>query len=157
MPPQLLLDLEKIDLDQIVYDTTAVEEVNPHRFEMRQLDAIVHLDVNEGTIIGYKEVTENEFWIRGHIPSRPLMPGVLMVEAAAQLASFAATKISGDSRFIGFGGIEDVKFRQQITPGSRLYLLGRFLERRKRRVKLAAQGIVNGQMIFEATIIGMPI
>ena len=157
MPPSLLLDINKIDLDNIIYNVRQIEEINPHRYEMRLLDGIIHLDVDAGTAVGFKEVTENEFWVRGHIPSRPLMPGVLMIEAAAQLASFAAQKTIAIERFIGFGGINDVKFRGQVIPPCRLYILGKFLERRPRRFKMATQGLVEDQLVFHATVIGMPI
>ena len=157
MPPVLLVDMDSIDLDRVIFDSKAIEKVNPHRYEMRLLDAIVHFDRDNVIAVGYKDVTEEEFWIRGHIPGRPLMPGVLMIEAAAQLASFCVKSLSDDSRFIGFGGIEDVKFRTQVSPGSRLYLLGRILENRSRRFKMATQGIVNNQFAFQATIIGMPL
>ena len=108
--------------------------------------------------MGYKDVTENEFWIRGHIPGRPLMPGVIMIEAAAQLASFFVKILrTDDDRFIGFGGIEDTKFRGTVSPGCRLYIVEKLLENRPRRFKSAVQGYVNGQMVFETTIIGMPV
>jgi len=157
MPPPLLLDLEKIDLNNVLYDAEAIEQVNPHRYEMRLLDGVVHMDVEVGEIVGFKDVREDEFWVRGHIPGRPLMPGVLMIETAAQLASFLAKQVRDEARFIGFGGIEDVKFRVQVTPGQRLYILGKFLEQRPRRFKLAAQGLVDGQLAFEAVVVGMPI
>lgn len=146
-----------MDLNRIVFDVEAIEKINPHRHEMRQLDAIVHFDQNTGTVVGYKDITDNEFWVRGHIPGRPIMPGVVMLEAAAQLASFSAKKVTQQEGFLGFSGLEDVKFRLQVVPGSRLYLLGKFLEIRRRRFKLATQGVVEGQMVFHATIVGMPI
>ncbi len=157
MPPALLVDIHAMDLNRIVFDVEAIEQVNPHRHEMRQLDAIVHFDKDSGTVVGYKDITDNEFWVRGHIPGRPIMPGVIMLEAAAQLASFSAKKVNRLEGFIVFSGLEDVKFRLQVLPGSRLYLLGKFLEVRRRRFKLAAQGVVEGQMVFHATILGMPI
>jgi 3-hydroxyacyl-[acyl-carrier-protein] dehydratase len=158
MPPPLLIDLDKIDLNQVIHNADAIEKINPHRFEMRQLDGIVYLDLEGGMAVGFKDVAEDEFWVRGHIPGRPLMPGVLMIEAAAQLSSFCVHKMNlAQNRFFGFGGIEDVKFRAQVDPGSRLYLLTKFLEIRPRRFKMATQGIVNGQLAFQATIIGMPI
>ncbi len=158
MPPLLLIDLHTIDFNNIIYDTKAIEEINPHRFEMRQLDAVVHLDLNAGEIVGYRDTCENDFWVRGHIPGRPLMPGVLMIEAAAQLASIGFSKSNPDEkRFLGFSGIENVKFRGQVLPGQRLCLLGKFLESRPRRFKVAAQGVVDGELVFHATIIGMPI
>ncbi len=156
MPPVLLLNLDEIDLNNVAYDADAIEKVNPHRFEMRQLDTIVYLDAENDVILGYKDVGENEFWVRGHIPGRPLMPGVLMVEAAAQMASFFAKVVSGEERFFGFGGIENVKFRGQVAPGQRFYLLGKFLEKRPRRFKMAAQGIVDNKLVFDGTVIGMP-
>ena len=157
MPPALLVDINAIDLNRIVFDVEAIEQVNPHRHEMRQLDAIVHFDKDFGTVVRYKDITDNEFWVRGHIPGRPIMPGVIMLEAAAQLASFSAKKVNRLEGFIVFSGLEDVKFRLQVIPGSRLYLLGKFVEVRRRRFKLAAQGVVEGQMVFHATILGMPI
>jgi len=156
MPPVLLLDLANIDLNHVIYNVEDIEKVNPHRYEMRLLDGVVHLDADAGIAVGFKEITENDFWARGHIPSRPLMPGVLMVEAAAQLASFTALHNIKEERFIGFGGIEDVKFRGQVIPPCRLYILGKFIERRSRRFKFAAQGLVEGQLVFQATVIGMP-
>lgn len=158
MPPPLLVNLDSLDLNQIIYDAAAIEKVNPHRFEMRQLDGIVHLDLAAGTVVGFKDVGEDEFWVRGHIPGRPLMPGVIMIEAAAQLSSFCVKmKNPEEERFLGFGGMENVKFRAQVSPGSRLYLLGKFLEDRPRRFKMATQGLVHGQLAFEAVIIGMPL
>lgn len=157
MPPQLVVDLDSIDLTQLAFDSDAVAEVNPHRYEMRQLDGIIWHDPETTTILGYKDVTEEEFWVRGHIPGRPIMPGVVMIEAAAQLASFYIKLLNADDRFIGFGGVDDVKFRGVVTPPSRLYLMGRMLENRPRRFICSSQGVVDGQMVFQAKIIGMPV
>ena len=157
MPPPLLIDLDEIDLKQVLYDAEAIEQVNPQRYEMRQLDGINYIDFEAGLAVGYKDVTEKEFWVRGHVPGRPLMPGVIMLEAAAQLASFYTIKTGNDAHFVGLGGIEEVKFRSTVLPGMRLHLLGKFIERRSRRFKCAAQGVVDGQMVFEALIIGMPV
>lgn len=157
MPPPLLVDLTQLDLNRVEVDPAGIEKVNPHRFEMRLLDGVVHLDVPQGLIVGFHDAKPDAFWVRGHIPGRPLMPGVLMIEAAAQLASFCAKAMNPhEKRFLGFGGIEDVKFRAAVLPGQRLYLLGKFLENRPRRFKFAAQGIVEDQFAFQAVIIGMP-
>ncbi len=157
MPPPLLVNLDAINLNQVLFDTAAVERVNPHRYEMRQLDGIIWHDQTTATVLGYKDITANEFWVRGHIPGRPLMPGVIMIEAAAQLASFYIKFLNQDDRFIGFGGIEDVKFRGIVQPGDRLLLMGKLAENRPRRFICDAQGAVNGQMVFQAKIIGMPV
>ncbi len=106
-------------------------------------------------ILGYKDVTDEEFWVRGHIPDRPLMPGVVMVEASAQLLSFYVRQITEGDSFLGFGGIEDAKFRATVVPGQRLYLLGHIHTQRSRKFTCAVQGVVEGKLVYEATIIGM--
>lgn len=160
MPPPLLFDLSKIDLSaEPLYNRRAVEETNPQRFEMQQLDGILWCDREQSQILGYKDVTDKEFWIRGHIPGRPLMPGVIMIEAAAQLCSFFLKEIYEEQGFIGFAGIESAKFRSVVEPGQRLYLLGQIksYKRKKRttRVTMKVQGIVDNTMVFETTVSGM--
>jgi 3-hydroxyacyl-[acyl-carrier-protein] dehydratase len=162
MPPPLLFDLSQIDLEaKPVFDQEAIKKVNPQRFEMQQLDGIIWYNKEEARILGYKDVTNNEFWIRGHIPDRPLMPGVIMIEAGAQLSSFFIKEIFQEQGFIGFAGINEARFRSQVEPGQRLYLLGNITKYKKRKntshVTTKVQGVVNGIMVFEATISGMGI
>jgi hypothetical protein len=78
MPPKPLIDLDSIDLDKVVAGPEQIRECNRQRYEMEHLDAIVHLDTEEGVIVGYKDVKDDEFWVRGHIPGRPLLrlPGL---------------------------------------------------------------------------------
>ena len=154
MPPQLLFDISGIDLNQILVDQAGIRELNPQRGDMEHLNGIVWTDVALGRVIGFKDVREDEFWVSGHIPGRPLLPGVLMIEAAAQLASFYTKKFVGWKGFIGFGGVEGCKFRQQVLPGSRLYLIGQKAWERHRRIGCKVQGVVNGGMVFEAEVIG---
>jgi len=160
MPPALLFDLSEIDLTkEPVFDRAAVEEVNPQRYEMQQLDGIIWFDKEKRQLLGYKDVTDNEFWIRGHIPDRPLMPGVIMIEAAAQLASFFIKRIFELEGFIGFAGIHEAKFRSVVEPGQRLYLLGEISRYKKRarttHVETKVQGVVGDVMAFEALVAGM--
>src|SRR5215213_5487786 len=122
--PRLVFDIAGIDLSHVEYDQEAIRAANPQRGDMEMLNAICFAKPEEGKIIGYKDVRPDEFWVAGHIPGRPLFPGVLMIECAAQLASFYTRKFVGWKGFIGFGGVEEVKFRQQVQPGSRLYLVG---------------------------------
>ena len=154
MPPQLLYDISQIDLDKVLYDREAIRQVNPQRGDMEHLDAVVHVSGERGEIIGYKDVRDDEFWVPGHIPGRPLLPGVIMIEAAAQVAAFFTSKVVGWEGFIGFGGAEHIRFRQPVTPGCRLYLLIQKTEQRHRRIVCKAQGLVNGALVFEASIIG---
>lgn len=157
MPPTQLIDISQLNWEHPIIDAAQIERVNPQRFEMRHLDGIVHLDEQAGTVAGFKNVTESEFWVRGHIPGRPLMPGVLMLEAAAQLVSYAVKQLRQGEGFFGFSGIENVKFRGTVVPPSRLDMIGKLVENRPRRFICDTQGFVAGQMVFEARIIGMPI
>ena len=162
MPPPLLFDLSQIDLEaEPVFGKEAIAKINPQRFEMQQLDGILWYDKEESLILGYKDITEDEFWVRGHIPGRPLMPGVIMVEAAAQLASFFLKQVYQEKGFIGFAGIDAAKFRSLVEPGQRLYLLGHITKYKQRKrathVTTSIQGIVDDTMVFEAAVSGMRI
>jgi 3-hydroxyacyl-[acyl-carrier-protein] dehydratase len=156
MPPPLLFDLSQIDLTkEPLFYKEAICKVNPQRFEMQQLDGILWYDKEKLLILGYKDVTKDEFWVRGHIPGRPLMPGVIMVEAAAQLSSFFVKEIYGLEGFIGFAGIDGAKFRSIIEPGKRLYLLGHLTKFKRRKYTCSVQGVVDGTMVFEAVVSGL--
>jgi len=158
MPPALLFDLSRFDLNtEPLYDKQAVCAVNPQQYEMQQLDGILWIDKEAHHILGYKDVTEKEFWIRGHIPGRPLMPGVIMIEAAAQLLSFYVKQVSGIKGFVGFAGIKSAKFRATVEPGSRLYLLGHGIKITSRKHTFMAQGVAHGKMVFEACIEGLKV
>ncbi len=156
MPPPLLFDLSQIDLAmEPVFDKEAICRLNPQRFEMQQLDGILWYDKEKLHILGYKDVTEDEFWVRGHIPGRPLMPAVIMVEAAAQLSSFIVKLIYEMEGFIGFAGIEESKFRSIVEPGKRLYLLCHITKFSSRKYTCSIQGVVDNTMVFETVVSGM--
>lgn len=157
MPSSLLFDLSRIDLTKTVFDRTAIAEVNPQSHEMAQLDGIIWHDRDKLLILGYKDVTDSEFWVRGHIPGRPIMPAVIMVEAAAQVSSFFMKRIYGLKGFIGFSGIERAKFREAVVPGDRLYLLAHISKVRSRQFSSDVQGVVNDKMVFDTTVTGMKV
>lgn len=157
MPPPLLFDLSHIDLAKVLFDKEAIFQVNHQRYEMQQLDGVIWYDKNKYLVLGYKDLTDSEFWIRGHLPDRPIMPGVIMVEAAAQLSSFFVKTIYKLEGFIGFAGIDSAKFRNTIGPGKRLYLLGRITKFKRRKYTCEVQGIADDKMVFEAVVSGMKV
>jgi 3-hydroxyacyl-[acyl-carrier-protein] dehydratase len=156
MPPEPLMDLAQVDLERVIADRDAIRQVNKQRYEMEQLDAIVHIDTNNHLVVGYKDVKSDEFWVRGHMPDYPLLPGVLMCEAAAQLCSYYTgrhVQIAGE--FMGFGGMEEVRFRAPVRPGDRLVLIARGERVKPRQTKFRVQGFVRQAPVFDAVIIGV--
>lgn len=157
MPPKPLIDLGAVDLSRVIAGPEQIRQYNQQRHEMEHLDGILHFDLEEGVAVGFKDVREDEFWVRGHIPGRPLLPGVLICEAVAQLCSYYYKKAIETDRFLGFGGMEGVKFRGTVVPGERLILVARKVDVRPRRAVFNCQGFVDGRMVYEATITGLPI
>jgi 3-hydroxyacyl-[acyl-carrier-protein] dehydratase len=158
MPPQPMLDLAQLDFDHLVADQEAIRKANPQRFEMEQLNGILHVDPEQHLVVGYKDVRPDEFWVRGHMPGYPLLPGVLMCEAAAQLCSYYThTQNITEADFIGFGGMENVRFRSPVRPGDRLVLVGKAARLNRRQTLFTVQGFVGPTMVFHADIIGVPI
>jgi 3-hydroxyacyl-[acyl-carrier-protein] dehydratase len=158
MPPEVHFDPARLDLGQIVANQEAIRGVNPQRYEMEQLTAVVYVDVGQHVIAGYRDVRPDEFWVRGHMPDYPLLPGVLMCEAAAQLCSYYISNhglMSGD--FIGFGGLENVRFRGTVHPGDRLVLVAKATKLHRRQTIFNVQGFVGTTMVFHADIIGVPL
>ena len=156
MPPPLLLDPAQLDLNRVVADQEAIRKINQQRFEMEQLTAVVLMDPAQHLVAGFKDVRADEFWVRGHMPDYPLMPGVLMCEAAAQLSSYYC-KEAGlfATGFVGFGGMEDVRFRGQVRPGDRLVLVGKGVRLHRRHSIFEVQGFVGSNMVFHGKVIGV--
>ena len=159
MPSEPIADLSQFDFSKPMFTIDDIREVNPQRDEMEQLTAVVHVDHENMFMVGYKEVTADEFWIRGHMPDFPLMPGVVQCECAAQLGGFYARKydlIGGD--YLGFGGMDSVRFRKPIFPNCRLDLVARILRVRARKLaQFQFQGFVDGQMMFEGEMLGVTV
>jgi 3-hydroxyacyl-[acyl-carrier-protein] dehydratase len=159
MPAPPIYDYTKFDFDKPIFTIDDIRRINPQRNEMEQLSAVVYVDREKNGIIGYKDVTTHEFWTQGHMPGYPIMPGVILCECAAQVASFYARKfniLAGD--FLGFGGMDDVRFRSPVVPPCRLILVAQLTAQRPgRRAEFAFQGFVKDRMVFNGTMIGVPI
>jgi len=157
MPPKPFVDVSELDLSNVIADQESIYSLLPHRHEFMRLDGIVMFDRGNNLVAGYHDADANDFWVRGHIPGNPIFPGVLMIETAAQLVSYASLNLQKETRsgFMGFSAVDDVKFRGTVKPGDRLVMIGKMLENRPRRCKGATQGFVDGKMVFEGVITGM--
>lgn len=155
MPAEPILDLSTIDLTRVIDDRAGIGRYNAHRGQMALLDAVIWHDETIDNAVGVWHVRSDEFWVPGHIPGNPLMPGVLMVEAGAQLASYMYYKRSKVDWFAGFARIEDCTFRDRVVPGDTLYLLSHCLKYGLKRFNSRVQGIVNAQVVFDAEVTGL--
>ena len=155
MPTKILYDLSKVDFVHPEFNIDAIRSVNPQRFEFEQLTAVDKHLPDEGIIIGHLDISEDEFWVRGHIPGNPVFPGVLMLEAAAQLCSFFQLKYVEENRFFGFAGVNSTKFRGTVLPGDRFIIISKAILLRRRRSTFYCQGVVKNTLVFEAEISGI--
>jgi len=158
MPPPAIIKPSEVDFTRVIADADAIRAVNPQRFEMEALTAIVMMDPVTKIAVAYKDVRLDEFWVRGHMPGDPLMPGVMMCEAAAQLCSYYLMKHKVfDSDYVGLGGLDEAQFRQPVRPGDRLVLAARLTRERKFIAQSDVQGFVGDTMVFDAIVKGVPL
>jgi len=152
---QLILDFAEYDLNQVVSDIEEIRRYNPQRYEMEHLTAICFEDRARNVCVGYKDLGPDEFWVRGHMPGMPLMPGVIMCEAAAQLASYYSHKHNLMTGVIGFGGLEEVRFRGLVRPGDRFVIVSRLLKLRRSIMTCEFQCFVNQNLVCEGILKGV--
>jgi len=155
----LILEFSEYDPENVLAGQEEIRRYNLQRYEMEQLTAVVYIDAERKIVAGYKDITPHEFWVRGHMPIMALMPGVLMCECAAQLASFFASKYNLlGSRVVGFGGLEEVRFRDPVVPGDRLVVVVEMIKVRPGAMIVCRfQGFVRQSMVVEGKIKGIPL
>ena len=129
----------------------------PHRFPMLLVDRVETL-IPDRQIVATKAVTINEPFFAGHFPGRPIMPGVLIVEALAQAAGVLAVEslgLSGSGKLVYFMAIDSAKFRTPVEPGVLLTLEVEFVQKRASVCKFAGRALVEGKVVAEAQFTAM--
>jgi 3-hydroxyacyl-[acyl-carrier-protein] dehydratase len=129
----------------------------PHRYPMLLVDRVTEL-VRDERIVAVKAVTINEPFFQGHFPGRPIMPGVLQVEALAQAAGVLAVEslgLAGTGKLVYFMSIDGVKFRKPVEPGVLLTLEASFLQKRARVCKFAGRALLGGEVATECEFTAM--
>lgn len=129
-----------------------IRDILPHRYPMLMVDRIV--EIGPDSIVGIKNVTSNEPFFQGHFPEYPVMPGVLIVEAMAQVGGILVLKELEDrkTKLVLFAAIEEAKFRKPVLPGDVLRMELKTLKRKATIVKMQGTALVDGQIVAEAVV-----
>lgn len=127
----------------------------PHRYPFLLIDRVTAISPGE-RIEGYKNVTANEELFNGHFPGQPILPGVLILEAMAQLSGVLAfetkvTRPAGGTNYL-FGGVEKARFRRQVIPGDRLDIISKIAADRKIMMKFECEAYVDGELACSAML-----
>ncbi len=136
-----------------IYDSEAIQEILPHRYPFLLVDKIIELEPRV-RIVGIKQVTVNEHFFTGHFPGAPVMPGVLQIEALAQVGAIMALREFEDrnAKIPFFSGIQDCKFRRPVVPGDTLKLEVVALRAGSKVQKMKGIASVDGNITAEAEI-----
>lgn len=135
-----------------VFDIRKIVEILPHRYPFLLVDRIVHLDLEQGDIIGKKSVSMNEHFFQGHFPEAPIMPGVLILEALAQTGGILIHQKGYQHKIALLLTVNEAKFRKPVFPGDELFLHVHLLHLGSRGGKVFGKALVNNQVTTEAEI-----
>jgi len=139
-------------LSMSVMDVQEITEILPHRYPMLMVDRII--EINRDSIVGLKNVTVNEPHFTGHFPGFPVMPGVLIIEAMAQVAGVLVAKMAPHTRgkLMFLASVEEAKFRRPVVPGDQLRIEMKMVRLKTTIAKMQGVATVDGQPVAEATL-----
>jgi UDP-3-O-[3-hydroxymyristoyl] N-acetylglucosamine deacetylase/3-hydroxyacyl-[acyl-carrier-protein] dehydratase len=142
---------QKTSVEGLVLDTDGIHNILPHRFPFLLVDKIVDL-VPQERVVGVKNVTVSEWFFQGHFPGRPVMPGVLIVEAMAQVGGILTLDAVTDpvGKLVYFAGIDNVRFRKPVRPGDQLCFEVEMIKFRKSLCRMSGKAFVDGDLVCEA-------
>ena len=139
-----------IESTAVEYDIQKIMEIIPHRYPFLLVDRITEIDGVQ-KIVGYKNLTMNEEFYQGHFPGTPVMPGVLQIEAMAQVgAVLLLSQEQNKGKIPFFMSVKNCKFRKPVVPGDRLVMEVEVIKMRGKTGQVAAKGLVDGKVVVQA-------
>lgn len=157
MPSAPLIDFEALDLSKVVVPPEQIRDFCQQRGQFEMLDGILHFDLEAKCVVGFKDIRADDWWADGHIPGRPIFPGALQCEGAAQLCTYDFMHRRKDlaGAFVGFAGMNKTRFRGIVEPPCRLIWVGEVRNVRRTMFTYYAQGFVDRKLVFETEIMGV--
>ena len=166
MATEPFVDLSSLDLDHVAVDRAELDRHLAQRGTFQTLDHVVHEAPEDGVVVGVKTIREDDWWADDHIPGRPMFPGAMMIETAAQIASYdytahRTTPEKLGERFVGFGGVDKARFRGLVTPGCRMVFVVKLQRAGSRMFRYSVQGfterdgVISDDCVFEADVLGV--
>jgi UDP-3-O-[3-hydroxymyristoyl] N-acetylglucosamine deacetylase/3-hydroxyacyl-[acyl-carrier-protein] dehydratase len=148
---QLTRKYQNVARKGVVFDLEAIQRILPHRYPFLLVDRITEFEAGK-RIVGIKSVTGNEDFFQGHFPGHPIMPGVLIIEGMAQTGGIMLLNGEDQSKekMVYFMGMDNVRFRKPVLPGSQLIFELELLKRRSTSFKMQGHAYVNGELVAEA-------
>jgi UDP-3-O-[3-hydroxymyristoyl] N-acetylglucosamine deacetylase/3-hydroxyacyl-[acyl-carrier-protein] dehydratase len=139
----------------VVFDADAIQRILPHRYPFLLVDKIIELDLDK-KVVGVKSVTINEPFFQGHFPGQPIMPGVLIIEAMAQVSGILIlnTFLDPENHLVMFMSINNAKFRKPVVPGDQLYLEAEVISKKSKYFSIKGSAYVNKDLVAEAEFMG---
>ena len=138
-------------MTEVNINVTEIMEALPHRYPFLLVDRVI--DIAEDEITAIKNVTINEEFFQGHFPQYPVMPGVLIMEALAQAAGvLELSKPENKGKLVFYAGMDNVKYKKQVTPGDQLVLHAKFINRRGPIAVVEAEATVDGKLAAKGTL-----
>lgn len=140
--------------EKIVYDIQAIQDILPHRYPFLMVDRVTEFE-DSLRIVAIKCVTMNEPYFTGHFPGRPVMPGVMIIEAMAQAAAILAIRSSDGvlpGKTVFLTGATDVRFKKQVTPGDVLRIEMKSVKKRRPLWIMAGEVTINGKIVCSGTL-----
>lgn len=151
------MDVSQVDLSRVEMDREAIAGVLPHRDPIALLDAVHNVDLEKSLLVASMAIHDDMFWVPGHFPGNPVLPGVVLVEASAQASSIMYKLLMPEvaDRLMVFGGVDHVRFRGIVRPGDLVLVVAKEVTANKRMSRSHTQAFVNGKIVYEGEVLGI--